>query len=63
MFYDVIYIYLSILVSYAISISDDVLVSFNSSTTGVTRVEQELLTLPDHMSSPPILEGFVLLDL
>ena len=63
MLYDVIYIYLSILVSYAISISDDVLVSFNSSTTGVTRVEQELLTLPDHMSSPPILEGFVLLDL
>ena len=63
MFYDVIYIYLRILVSYAISISDDVLVSFNSSTTGVTRVEQELLTLPDHMSSPPILEGFALLDL
>ena len=63
MFYDVIYIYLRTLVSYEISISDDVLVSFNSSTTGVTRVEQELLTLPDHMSSPPILEGFVLLDL
>jgi hypothetical protein len=26
-------------------------------------VEQELLTRPEHMSSPPVLVGFVLLDL
>jgi len=26
-------------------------------------VEQELPTVPDHMSSPPVLVGFVLLDL
>ena len=26
-------------------------------------VEQELLTLPEHLNSPPVLSGFVLLDL
>jgi hypothetical protein len=26
-------------------------------------VEQELLTLPEHLSSPPVFSGFVLLDL
>ena len=26
-------------------------------------VEQELLTIPGHLSSPPVLMGFVLLDL
>ena len=35
--------------------------------TGATRrvplVEQELSTLPEHMSSPPVLVGIVLLDL
>ena len=29
----------------------------------VSLVEQELLTLPEHLSSPPVLVGFVLLDL
>jgi hypothetical protein len=29
----------------------------------VPLVEQELLTLPEHLSSPPVLVGFVLLDL
>ena len=29
----------------------------------LTIVEQELLTLPEHLSSPPVLVGFVLLDL
>jgi hypothetical protein len=29
----------------------------------VSLVEQELLTLPEHMSSPPVLGEFVLLDL
>ena len=29
----------------------------------VPLVEQELLNLPDHLSSPPVLVGFVLLDL
>jgi hypothetical protein len=28
-----------------------------------TLVEQELITLPEHMSSPPVLVGFVLLTL
>ena len=31
--------------------------------TRVPLVEQELLTLPEHLSSPPFLLGFVLLDL
>jgi hypothetical protein len=26
-------------------------------------VEQELLTIPEHLSSPPVFSGFVLLDL
>ena len=26
-------------------------------------VEQELLTLPEHLSSPPVFSGFMLLDL
>ena len=30
---------------------------------GVKLVEQELLMLPEHMSSPPVLVGFMLLDL
>ena len=30
---------------------------------GLTHVEQELPTLPEHLSSPPVLVGFVLLDL
>jgi len=29
----------------------------------VPLVEQELLTLPEHLSSPPVFVGFVLLDL
>jgi hypothetical protein len=29
----------------------------------VTIVEQELLSLPEHLSSPPVLVEFVLLDL
>jgi hypothetical protein len=29
----------------------------------VPLVEQELLTLPEHLSSPPVFSGFVLLDL
>jgi len=29
----------------------------------VPPVEQELLTLPEHLSSPPVLVGFALLDL
>ena len=29
----------------------------------VSLVEQELLTIPEHLSSPPVFSGFVLLDL
>jgi folate-dependent phosphoribosylglycinamide formyltransferase PurN len=29
----------------------------------VPLVEQQLLTLPEHLSSPPVFSGFVLLDL
>jgi hypothetical protein len=47
---------LRILVSNTISILDDV-------TRRMSRVEQELLTLPGHLSSPPLLVRFVLLDI
>jgi hypothetical protein len=38
-------------------------VSNQSSILTLSLVEQELLTLPEHMSSPRFLFGFVLLDL
>ena len=50
MFINVICVYLGILVSYTISISDDI-------------VKQEQLTIPDPPSSTPFLVGFALLEL
>jgi len=57
----VICIHLRILVSNAISISDDVRVI--TVTRRVSHAEQELLTLPEHMSSSPNLAEFTLLNL
>jgi hypothetical protein len=39
--------------------SDDI----NFTTKNPTLVEQELLSLPEHLSSPRFLKGFLLLDL
>jgi hypothetical protein len=50
------HIYLCILVSNTISILDDARLTVIRR---MSLVEQELLNLPEHLSSPPVLVGFV----